>query len=100
VSDSPPSPPDADRPEDYDGLHAELEKIVAEFLPVAYDLWPRLQDHRSRWEIYGYGLADGYDKLVISDVVDLLGTALKSLAGARERMKQAFLRADDHGHET
>ena len=100
MSDSPSIPHAADRPEDFEGLRSELGALLAGFLPVADDLWPRLQDHRSRWEVYRYGLPDGYNGLIVSDIVDLLGTALINLAGARDRISQASLRADDRSRGT
>lgn len=83
-----------DRPEDFDGLRAELAKFVDDFVPVADDLWPRLEDHRSRWDLYRYGLPDGYDQLIASDVIEQLNTALINLASARDRLSHAFLKAD------
>ncbi|MGD1344278.1 hypothetical protein ACKUU1_00975 [Mycobacterium seoulense] len=100
MSDSPSPPNGPDRPEDFDGLRTELAEFVDDFVPLSYDLWVRLEDHRSRWQLYGSGLPDGYEKLVSSDVIDLLGESLKGLAHARERMKQAILRADDLTRET
>ena len=42
--------PDASaRPQDYAGLRAELAELVNDFLPVADELWPRLQDHKYLW---------------------------------------------------
>lgn len=97
MNDSPSVPNGPDRPEDFNGLRAELATLLAGFQPIADDLWPRLADHRSRWELHAYGLADGYDKLVASNVIDQLGAALINLAGARDRLSHAFLKADD-GH--
>lgn len=100
MSDSPPVPNRPDRPEDFDGLRAELATLLAGFQPIADDLWPRLEDHRSRWELYACGLADGYNKLVTSDIIDQLGAALANLAGARDRLSHAFLKADDHSQDS
>ena len=67
---------------------------------VIDELWPRLEDHKYRWELYGYGLPDGYDKLVASDIIALLIEALKSIGVARNKLTHAHLKADDHnpGH--
>ena len=70
MNDSPSSPNEQDRPEDFDGLHAELAKFVHRLVPIVDDLWPRLEDHRSRWDLYRYGLPDGYDRLVASDIMN------------------------------
>jgi hypothetical protein len=58
--------------------------MVETFVPVIDELWPRLEDHKYRWELYGYGLPDGYDKLVASDIIALLIEALKSIGVAGE----------------
>jgi hypothetical protein len=55
-----------------------------------------LEDHRSRWELDGYGLPEGYDKLVASDIVAQLAEALKNIGGDRERLSHAYLMADGH----
>lgn len=94
MNDSPSSPNEQDRPEDFDGLRAELAKLVHSFVPVADDLWPRLEDHRSRWDLYRYGLHDGYDRLVASDIIEQLNTALINLGSARDRLTHALLKAD------
>jgi hypothetical protein len=49
-----------------------------------------------RWEFYGYGLPDGYDKLVASDIVALLIEALKGIGVAGNKLSHARLKADDH----
>ncbi len=100
MNDSPSLPNGQGRPEDFDGLRAELAKFVDDFVPVADDLWPHLEAHRSQWELYKYGLADGYEKLIASDIVDQLGTALINLAGARDRLSHAFLKADGHSSDS
>lgn len=94
VNDSPLTPSGPDRPEDFDGLRAELAEFVDDFVPVADDLWPRLEDHRSRWDLYRYGLQDGYDRLVASDIIEQLNTALINLGSARDRLTHALLKAD------
>jgi hypothetical protein len=72
MNESSDTPDNPDKPQDYPGLRAELAELVNDFLPVADELWPRLQDHKYRWELYDYRLPDGYDKLVASDIIALL----------------------------
>jgi hypothetical protein len=96
MNESSDTPDNPDKPQDYPGLRAELAELVNDFLPVADELWPRLQDHKYRWELYGYMLPDGYDKLVASDIIALLVEALKSVSVARNKLTHAHLKADDH----
>jgi hypothetical protein len=56
------------KPQDYAGLRAELATLVDDFTPLISELWPRLEDHKYRWELHSYGLPDGYDKLVVTPV--------------------------------
>ena len=86
MNESSDTPDNPDKPQDYPGLRAELAELVNDFLPVADELWPRLQDHKYRWELYGYRLPDGYDKLVASDIIALLVEALKSVSVARNKL--------------
>ena len=60
------------KPQDYAGLRAELAALVNDFTPLINELWPSLEDHKYRWELHSYGLAEGYDRLVISDIIALL----------------------------
>lgn len=90
------TPTSGDRPEDFSGLHAELGELFSRLQPAADDLWPRLEDHRSRWELYAYGLEDDYEKLVALEIVDQLGSTLANLGNARERLRHALQKADDH----
>jgi hypothetical protein len=60
------------KPQDYAGLRAELATLANDFLPLINELWPRLEDHKYRWELHSYGLPDGYDKLVVADIIGLL----------------------------
>ena len=46
------------------------------------ELLPRLEDHKYRWELHSYGLAEGYDKLVVSEIIALLIEALKGIGVA------------------
>jgi hypothetical protein len=43
------------KPQDYAGLRAELATLVNDFLPFINELWPRLEDHKYRWELRDYG---------------------------------------------
>ena len=70
------------KPQDYAGLRAELAALADDFTPVITELWPRLEDHKYRWELHSYGLAEGYDKLVVSDIIALLIEALKAIGVA------------------
>jgi hypothetical protein len=49
-------PPRCSKPQDYASLRAELAKLVNDFTPVINELWPRLEDHRYRWELHSYWL--------------------------------------------
>ena len=84
------------RPQDYAGLRAELTTLVNDFTPVITKLWPRLEDHKYRWELHSYGLPEGYDKLVVSDIIDLLIGALKGIGVADNKLLQAHTKADHH----
>lgn len=64
------------KPQDYAGLRAELAMLVDDFSPVINELWPRLEDHK----YHSYGLLEGYDKLVVADIIGLLIEALKGIA--------------------
>jgi hypothetical protein len=61
----------------YAGLRIELDELANEFTPVITKLWPRLEDHKYRWELHSYGLPDGYDKHVVTEIIALLKDALK-----------------------
>ena len=43
-----------------------------------------------------YGLPEGYDKLVVSDIIDLLIEALKGIGVADNKLLQAHTKADHH----
>ena len=38
------------KPQEYAGLRAELTRLADDFTPVVTELWPRLEDHKYRWE--------------------------------------------------
>ena len=80
------------KPQDYAGLRAELAMLYSDFSPLIDELWPRLEDHKYRWELYSYGLAEGYDKQVVGDIIDLLIEALVGTANAR--LTHAQIKAD------
>lgn len=84
------------RPQDYTGLRAELTTLVNDFTPLITKLWPRLEDHKYRWELNSYGLPEGYGKLVVSDIIDLLIEALKGIGVADNKLLQAHTKADHH----
>jgi hypothetical protein len=84
------------KPQDYAGLRAELATLVDDFTPVINELWPRLEDHKYRWELHSYGLPEGYDKLVVSDVIVLRIEALKGIGATDNRLLQAHNKADHH----
>jgi len=46
--------------------------LYSDFSPLIDELWPRLEDHKYRWELHSYWLAEGYDKQVVGDIIDLL----------------------------
>jgi hypothetical protein len=81
-------------PQDYPGLRAELAELANDFLPIVNELWPRLEDHKYRWELHKYGLADGSDKLIVSDIIELLIDALKAIGVADNKLLQAHTKAD------
>jgi hypothetical protein len=84
------------KPQDYASLRAELAKLVNDFTPVINELWPRLEDHKYRWELHSYGLPEGYDKLVVSDIIDLLIDTLKGIGATDNKLLQAHTKADHH----
>jgi hypothetical protein len=84
------------KPQEYAGLRAELTRLADDFTPVVTELWPRLEDHKYRWELHSYGLAEGYDKLVVSDIIALLIEALKAIGVADNKLMGAHIKADSH----
>ena len=36
-------------------MRAELANLVDDFSPLINELWPRLEDHKYRWELHSYG---------------------------------------------
>ena len=77
-------------------MRAELAALVNDFTPLINELWPRLEDHNYRWELHSYGLPEGYDKLVISDIIALLIEALKGIGVTDNKLLQAHTKADHH----
>jgi hypothetical protein len=45
------------KPQDYAGLRAELAELASAFTLVINELWPRLEDHKYRWELHSCGLS-------------------------------------------
>ena len=84
------------KPQDYAGLRAELAALVDDFSPLINELWPRLEDHKYRWELHSYGLPEGYDKLVVADIIVLLIEALKGIGATDNKLMQAHTKADHH----
>jgi hypothetical protein len=84
------------KPQDYAGLRAELAMLANDFTPVINELWPRLEDHKYRWELHSYGLPEGNDKLVVTDIIGLLIEALKGIGVADNKLLQAHTKADHH----
>ena len=88
-----------DKPQDYASLRAELAKLVDDFTPVINELSPRWEDHKYRWELHSYGLPEGYDKVVASDIIATLIDALKAIGIADNKLLQllhAHTKADNH----
>ena len=75
-------------------MRAELARLYSDFSPLIDELWPRLEDHKYRWELYSYGLAEGYDKQVVGDIIDLLIEALVGIGTANARLTHAQIKAD------
>jgi hypothetical protein len=84
------------KPQDYAGLGAELATLANDFTPLITELWPRLEDHKYRWELHSYGLPEGYEKQVISDIIALLIEALKAIGVADNNLLGAHTKADSH----
>jgi hypothetical protein len=84
------------KPQDYAGLRAELAALADDFTPVITELWPRLEDHKYRWELHSYGLAEGHDKRVVSDIIALLIEALKGIGVADNNLLAAHIKAKSH----
>jgi hypothetical protein len=84
------------KPQDYAGLRAELATLANDFSPLINELWPRLEDHQYRWELHSYGLPEGYDKLVVADIIVLVIEALKGIGAAGNKLLQAHVKADRH----
>jgi hypothetical protein len=59
-------------------------------------LWPRLEDHKYRWELHSYGPAEGYDKLVVSGIIVLLIEALGCIGVADNNLLGAHVKANSH----
>src|SRR5271154_6872393 len=84
------------RPQDYAGLRAELTELTNDFTPVINKLWPRLEDHKYRWELHSFGLPDGYDKHIVTEIITLLNQALKDIGDADNKLLGAHTKAASH----
>jgi hypothetical protein len=84
------------KPQDYAGLRIELASLVDDFSPLINELWPRLEDHKYRWELHSYGLPEGYDRQVVGDIIGLLIEALKGIGATDNKLLQAHTKADHH----
>jgi hypothetical protein len=84
------------KPQDYAGLRTELATLVDDFTPVISELWPCQEDHKYRRELHSYGLPEGYDKLIVTDIIALLIEALKGIGAADNKLLQAHTKADQH----
>ena len=96
MTDSSDAPDTPAKPQDYAGLRGELASLAGDFTPVITELWPRLEDHKYRWELHSHGLAQGYDKLVVSDIIALLNEALKAIGVADNSLLGAHAKAESH----
>ena len=68
------------KPQDYAGLRAELATLVNDFSPFINELWPRLEDHKYRWELHSYGLPECHEELVGYPAV-IIGLLIEALKG-------------------
>jgi len=84
------------KPQDYAGLRAELATLVDDFTPLINELWPRLEDHKYRWELHSYGLPEGHDKQIVADIIVLLIEALKGIGATDNKLIQAHTEVDHH----
>ncbi len=84
------------KPQDYSGLRAELATLVDDFTPLISELWPRLEDHKYRWELHSYGLPDGYDKLVVTPVSSS-GVGGYAAILVRSRLRSLRLKRQSNG---
>jgi hypothetical protein len=84
------------KPQDYTGLRAELATLVEDFSPLINELWPRLEDHKYRWELHNYGLPKGSDKLIVADIIGLLIEVRKGIGATDRKLLQAHTKAKHH----
>jgi hypothetical protein len=84
------------RPQDYAGLREELAELTVDMRPLIANFWPRLEDHKYRWELHRFGLSQEYDTMVVSDIIDHLVDALKGIALADNALLSANTKADGH----
>ena len=77
-------------------MRAELATLVNDFTPLINELWPRLEHHKYRWELHSYGLAEGYDKPFVTDIIGLLIEARVGIGTANNELRYAQTKVDDH----
>ncbi|MDC8973168.1 hypothetical protein [Mycobacterium marinum] len=92
----PDMPEESARTQDYAVLRAELATLTDHLAPFVDELWPRLENHRYNWQLYGFGVRDGYEKLIAADIVAELAEALKSISYARDRLHNALSKTFGH----
>jgi hypothetical protein len=84
------------RAQEYVALRAELAELTSHFTPVMTELWPRLEDHKYRCQLHSYGLLQGYNRKVVTEVIGLLIDALECICIADKMLLQAHSKADSH----
>lgn len=90
------SPGQAAKAHDFQDLRGELGTLADQLMSFVDELWPRLEDHKYRWQQYVFGVSDGYDKLIASDISTQVAEALKSIANGRDRLNHALVKAEGH----
>ena len=75
-------------------MRAELATLVDDLSSLINALWPHLEDPKYRWELHSYGLPEGYDKLIVADIIGLLIEALKGIGATDNKLIQAHTKAD------
>lgn len=86
-------PDPSTRPLDYAGLQAELDSLADDFTPVIGKFWPRLEDHKSRWELHSYGLPEGPNRRVVEEIISSLNKALTHIGAADNMLLSAHTTA-------
>jgi hypothetical protein len=84
------------KPQDYAGFAHRISHARQRFRTLINEPWPRLEGHAYRWQLHSYGLVEGYDKLVVADIIVLLIEALRGIGAANNKLTHAHIKADDH----